>query len=46
MRRPPSVTGWVRIQSADGVRNITNSVMIFDKMPQLEVVNGVTGISQ
>jgi hypothetical protein len=42
----PSVAAWVRVQSTDGVRIIEISVVIFEKMPQLEVVSGVNGISQ
>lgn len=39
---------WLlRIHSAvDGVRTIGNSVVIFDKMTQLEAVNGAHGVSQ
>ena len=38
------VTGWLRIQPTDGVRINEVLGVIFDTMPQLEVVNGENGI--
>jgi hypothetical protein len=43
---PTGLGQSVRIQSTDGVRNPEISVLIFDKMPQLDVVNEVNGISR
>eukprot|EP01043_Picozoa_sp_COSAG02_P037076 COSAG02_NODE_2760_length_8077_cov_2.993106_1_plen_163_part_00 len=51
-RQPSHGRGWLRIQSraTDGVRTIPwtieFSVMIFEKMPRLEVVHGVNFIVQ